>query len=490
MVTGVDPDELVLFAFDDHWIPLCSNLALQLEQPTLYPGNPVLERGTADEPDSFFASLYGTVFRLDGKFRMWYGAVDSWQGFHPGRSNMRLAYAESEDGIHWIKPKLGLQAYRGSTSNNLLAIDREVYNSPLVLYDPQEADPQRRFKMTFVGYHHQGLPLKPLLCVAFSPDGLRWTSYAGNPVVRNIWAETSGLYRWDGIYYCNGQSTWPASNPKRTMVSFASGDFQHWEQAAAVNFYRHGLEKSGNENEGSQVHLGASIWHRRSVLLGLYGKWENPTGRKATETRIDLGLIISNDGLVFREPVPDFRFIGWGRETSNWKTLRLLQAQAFVNHADKTYIWYGAGSDDTGRGVAVENQAEVGLATLPRDRFARCVPRDPQQPGPARLCQPCPPGQKSPSTRAAWATGRCWESNCWTINSGRCPVTAATAAAWWRESGLHQTVAWNGGRTAVPIAGPCAYGYTSTVRKPATFAFSVCMHAPAQGDRPSVAAGS
>ena len=317
----------MLFAFDDHWIPLRSNLALQLEQPTLYSGNPVLRRGNADEPDSFFASLYGTVFRLDGKFRMWYGAVDSWEGFHPGRSNMRLAYAESDDGIRWIKPKLGLQSYRGSTSNNLLAIDREVYNSPLVIYDPHEADPQQRFKMTFVGYHHQGLPLKPLLCVAFSPDGLRpgqatqrnpgRTQYLG----RNQRALSLGrhllLQRPEHLARQQPQAA--------RSVSFASGDFQHWEQAAAVNFYRHALEKSGNENEGSQVHLGASIWHRRSVLLGLYGKWENPTGSKATETRIDLGLIISNDGLVFREPVPDFRFIGWGRETSNWKTLRLLQ---------------------------------------------------------------------------------------------------------------------------------------------------------------------
>lgn len=454
-VTGIDADELPLFAFDNHWIPFRHHLTLQLEQPTPHPQNPVLRRGAAGQPDSVFASLYGTVFLQDGKFRMWYGAVDDMKEFSPGRSNMRLAYAESEDGIHWIKPKLGLYSYKGSRDNNLLDINREVYNSPLVLHDPDEADPQQRFKMAFVGYHHKGLPLRPLLCVAFSPDGLRWKCLEDNPVIRTTWAEISGLYRWNGIYYCNGQTTWPASNPKRTMVSFASSDFRSWEQAGAISFHRHPLEPASKENVGPQVHLGASIWHRRSVLLGLYGKWENQDSNGSQlQTRIDLGLIVSNDGLHFREPVPGFRFLPWGSEASSWKTLRLLQAQAFVNHKDKTYIWYGAGSDDTGRGPAVENQAEVGLATLPRDRFGCLRPGSAGATWTSQTLPAMPGGAEIALNIDGLGPGAVIHVELLDAAFSPTPGYSGDKAARLQQSGLRQVVSWADGKSLVTIGHP------------------------------------
>ncbi len=392
LVTGIDPDELVLFAFDDHWIPLRSQLELHMERPSLYESNPVLKLGNEDEPDHFFASLYGTVFRLNGKFRMWYGAVDNWEEFEPPRKNMRLAYAESDDGIHWLKPRLGLRAYRGNKENNLLALEREAYNSPLVLYEPEEPDPSRRFKMTFVGYNHSGIPRSPLLCVAFSPDGFRWKEYQSNPVVRHTWCETSGIYRWNGNYYVNGQTSWPTTNPKRTMMSFVSRDMCDWEQAGIVSFYRHDLSHRTGFNVGPQVHLGASVWHRRNVLLGFYGQWEGPTNDQKPDVRMNLGLIISNDGLLFREPVPGFSFIKWGEEKSDWKTIRLLQGNAFVNHGDQTLIWYGGASDPTGKSIAIEHRAMVGLATLPRDRFGSLRPRGADAGWISNLLPPMPAG--------------------------------------------------------------------------------------------------
>src|SRR5688572_15361455 len=135
LVTGVDPEELVLFAFDDHWIPLRSKMDLNFTEPELYEGNPVMRRGPKGEVDATFAALYGTVFYLDGKFRMWYGAVDSWEKFEPDRANLRLAYAESKDGIHWEKPKLGLREFNGNKDNNLVGYERDCYIA-VVLYEP------------------------------------------------------------------------------------------------------------------------------------------------------------------------------------------------------------------------------------------------------------------------------------------------------------------------------------------------------------------
>jgi hypothetical protein len=161
------------------------------------------------------------------------------------------------------------------------------------------------------------------------------------------------------------------------MINFASADFTHWQQAGSISFWRHDLNKRADFSvAGSQVHLGASIWHRRNVLLGLYGQWEAAEGDQNFNVRMNLGLIISNDGVVFREPVRNFPFIPWGKERSDWKTIRLLQANAFVNHGDTTYIWYGGASDKTGKSIAIESNAEVGLATMPRDRFGYLRPTD------------------------------------------------------------------------------------------------------------------
>ncbi len=92
---------------------------------------------------------------------------------------------------------------------------------------------------------------------------------------------------------------------------------------------------------------------------------------------INLGLIISNDGLTFREPVAGYPFIPRGCEKSDWKTLRLFQAPAFVNHGDTTYIWYGGASNPNQDAFPhVEHHAEVGLATFPQDRFGCLTPTD------------------------------------------------------------------------------------------------------------------
>lgn len=53
-------------------------------------------------------------------------------------------YAESKDGVHWVKPNLGLVEFDGSTENNILY--KNVHGTS-VLYDPGDRDPKRRYKL-------------------------------------------------------------------------------------------------------------------------------------------------------------------------------------------------------------------------------------------------------------------------------------------------------------------------------------------------------
>ena len=64
---------------------------------------------------------FNTVAFENGAFRMWYSAIASGED---GQMEYMLCHAESEDGVHWNKPELGLIAFRGSKNNSIVAPPR------------------------------------------------------------------------------------------------------------------------------------------------------------------------------------------------------------------------------------------------------------------------------------------------------------------------------------------------------------------------------
>jgi hypothetical protein len=152
------------------------------------------------------------------------------------------------------------------------------------------------------------------------------------------------------------------------MLTYRSPDFDHWSRATALAFARPG-QSLAQPIQGQQTHMGAGIWNRGNVLVGLYGMWQDgprdrPKGSpELFGMRIDLGLIVSDDGIHFREPVPDFKVISHGKEGA-WDSISLLQGNAFANVGDKTFVWYSHWDNES----QFRNQ-DIGLATLRRDGF-------------------------------------------------------------------------------------------------------------------------
>jgi hypothetical protein len=104
-------------------------------------------------------------------------------------------------------------------------------------------------------------------------------------------------------------------------------------------------------------------------LLGVYGRWHGAAEWK--DVTVDLGLVLSNDGLHFREPRHEWTFIERGKDGA-WDQGGLLQGQGFENIREQTLIYYGAW-DPRGTGGPEVPRGGVGIATLPRDRFADLV---------------------------------------------------------------------------------------------------------------------
>jgi hypothetical protein len=383
---------LTVFAFDQVSIPFTQNLRLEMRKPSKHSANPVVARGKAGTPDAMGVQFYGSVIREKNKFRMWYVAV----GDEVNETNRapaarwRAAYAESDDGVKWIKPNLGLVEYGGNKNNNLILTDP----SPLgfvnlkVLFDPEDSNPERRYKIsTHVYFRHKSR--LGTLAPFSSTDGLRWkllTEATPKPVNAELamqdlvlpavhFEPCGGLYKWNGMFFICGQNAMNATRPLQGRVTrmYRSPDFVHWSPTSNIGFVRstqHRPLGPGRSLEGEQTHEGISVWNRRNVLLGVYGRWHG--AKEWKDVTVDLGFVVCNDGLNFREPAHEWTFLERGSDGA-WDQGGLLQGQGFENVGDQSLIYYGAWDPRQTGQKETPPRGGVGIATLPRDRFADLV---------------------------------------------------------------------------------------------------------------------
>ncbi len=173
-----------LLAIDDVSLPLRKNVCLYLSKPTVR-AEPVLGPSPVESnaPDNLATHFYGTVLQDGGKFRMWYYAIHrgtnpdwpahkmqqitkkpNWligvqEGFEVYQGP--LCYAESVDGLIWIKPELGQVLFKGSRANNAIDLPHTVVSGAAVICDEADLDPARRYKMIYQYFPDQTEPLIP-----------------------------------------------------------------------------------------------------------------------------------------------------------------------------------------------------------------------------------------------------------------------------------------------------------------------------------------
>jgi hypothetical protein len=393
----------LLLAIDDVALPIRKNLCLYLTKPAVRPA-PVLPPSPRESsaPDNCAAHFYGTVLQDGGIFRMWYYAC------HWGRNpdwppemarqlakytdNLfigPLCYAESEDGLTWRKPALGQVLFKGSRENNALALPHAVVSGATVIKAEEDPDPGRRYKMVyefFPDWTEPTIPENgnlPSIATAVSPDGLRWT-VTGIPFAGEF-VEHASFYRHDGRYIVNSQNCdmqipGEGATPRgRQGYARFSHDFDHWLDGHVDSFLLpepRDPAQRGVNGSYDQVHLGVGAASFGTVCVGLYGRWHNAHFYEAFgDISCDQGLVVSNDGLHFREPVKGHIFIA--REDSPatpvpGKSLNtvLCQANGILNVGEETRIYHGRWRNTGMKPEELPDYAaEVALATLPRDRW-------------------------------------------------------------------------------------------------------------------------
>lgn len=182
------------------------------------------------------SGVYATVFKHEDKYRMYYrGTFDISSDRAEGQA---CCYAESDDGIHWERPNLGIHAFEGSSDNNIVMMGAIAHNfSPFVDARP-DCPPAEKYKAV-AGYAEEGL-------FGFtSPDGLHFKPFQDEPLMNKGTFDSHNLVFWDpnkqcymcySRYFFNSDSA--HNNPDeglfvgvRAIQSATSVDFSNWTDA-------------------------------------------------------------------------------------------------------------------------------------------------------------------------------------------------------------------------------------------------------------------
>ena len=296
---------------DDYLIDTMTGAKLTLHQPVF---REVVIRH--DAPWEGSVSTGHTIFQDGPLYRMYYRGAQ----YSPGKFDVTkldkkyfdgyLCYAESDDGIQWRRPELGLVEYGGSKKNNILWSPKDstrlwklpelvakfawtdgmAINCSVFKDTSPDCPPDARYKM-LGGYGS---------CAFKSADGIHFTAMSQEPVIPitlpNQFDSQTTVF-WDSVgkrYLSFHRAT---RNKLRDTVTSTSTDFLHWSDPVF-------LEYTGAPTEELYTNQITPYFRAPHILMGFPKRYTER--RKAVdldkfewEAVSDGVFMTSRDGLHF-----------------------------------------------------------------------------------------------------------------------------------------------------------------------------------------------
>jgi hypothetical protein len=331
-----------------------------------------------------------------GRYQMWY---QSYAGEAAKDKTRRctVCYAESTDGLRWHKPALDLFPFNDVARTNIVLVANGGYSDRYgasVLFDAGERDPARRYKMAYFDFSVDGGRQYPGLCVAFSPDGIHWTKHPKAPLLRASYGDvgdelpygderTSAPWKcplsvadafdviWDPVHeaYALYGKMWIDGPDGRMYWKHGAGravsrDFIHWD-APALCMWPDDLDAPYVEFHTTPVFFHHGVYFAAPQIL-------NRGDRGGT---MDVELAVSRDGVRFDRP---FRSAFWlpKRQGNHFDSGTVVTNASPVVLDDEIRFYYGGYSMGATGADDMSHVSGVGLATMPRDRFAGLRPTE------------------------------------------------------------------------------------------------------------------
>ena len=376
---------------DDYVVSKLSNIVRRMHPAEKYPGNPVI--WPAETWEDKTAVTYGSVIRDQDRYKIWYKTADGGQAGGVG-------YAESWDGINWVKPLFDLVLVDGHKTNVLFK-KRESFLGPEqiptffeifgVHRDDRDPDPSRRYKMGYLSLirPYKGPrpdPYHPTdrrgLGVAGSPDGIHWKVI--NPFATDAINDGDTHWMWDAkrnkyVLYGRTRKTLPEVQAAwsgfdwyekwhsgRSSARLESEDFLHWDftdpaTAPVV------MTADAKDEPGTEIYS-MLVFPYESVYVGLIQVFN----ARPDKGYIDIQLAVSHDSYHFTRVGDRKPFIPVGPIGSWDRFNNSLSNNPPIAVGEDLRFYYGGriyqhspykGKDTAGSGGG------IGFATIKRGRF-------------------------------------------------------------------------------------------------------------------------
>jgi hypothetical protein len=270
---------------------------------------------STDAPWEGYTSAYFSVVQDGELVRLYYRGS---AGGSDASTDQVTCMAESRDGIHFTRPKLGLIEIGGSAENNVVWKGIESHNfAPFVDTNPA-AKPQERYKalagIQIAGSNWRESAVGPGLYAFASPDGIHWHKMRNEPVLTKGGFDSLNLAFWDAPrerYACYNRSVYQGV---RAIQSSHSSDFLAWSDGVA-NRYAAGVPSEHFYTNATRPCPGAEH------LLISFPKRFEPERKKIAahpETGVsDAVFMSSRDGVNWDRTFLE-AWVRPGRDQKNW----------------------------------------------------------------------------------------------------------------------------------------------------------------------------
>jgi hypothetical protein len=319
----VGSDRVLLI--DESYFDKAENVRLRLQPPrktgeeTLIPEHP-WENATLN---------WFCVLSDAGKHRMWYECYDLDGWF--AADDTSFCYAESKDGIRWLKPKLGLFQYGASKENNILfrqigeGTARSRLHGTGVFIDPT-APKESRYRAVSQGLF-QGLGKPPhRVAGMYSADGLRWTRYAQPICLDAADSQYSGF--------------WDSRLKKYVLVGRVSGRGRALGRSESADFFRFDplklvLQSDPQDPPDTDLYNPAALIY--PYAPNVYFMF--PSLYDHRSDTLDIRLAVSRDGVRWTWPERGTPYIARGGP-GTWDSGSLYMGQGIIPAGKDLFLYY------------------------------------------------------------------------------------------------------------------------------------------------------
>ena len=354
---------------DNYLVAEAEGVTRQVHRPTRYEGNPILRPFEWEPPEKENRAVVGHVMQFETapRFRMWYQSYPGWHTLPTGqRIRFAVSYAVSDDGMTWRKPKLNLHEIKGSRLPSIVIPYGLMHG---LFHEPDEPDPQKRFK-ALICVERRDPVVREGYYLHTSPDGIHWKGDLERCIVPSLLRSYSlpqngvgdtARFWWDPIRRKYMGDVKFLVGHHRSRGTMESDDLIHWSRATPTFAGQRGT---------TQIY-----GHRGFAYQGMYVgmRWIHVVERsKHHSTYVELDC--SRDGRVWTRVGTDQPFMAFNPNRDTWDAGK-MRPVSMLEVGDELWIYYHGKPTDLEMGNPAFPEAGttgncVGLAKLPRDRFA------------------------------------------------------------------------------------------------------------------------